>query len=500
MEGLDSLWQIFLSGRVIWALCGGAMLCILIDSIWPQKMASLVYFVGILSLVVALYLAFDQWGGAHFQVNDLFVINEENVHLIVFFFITVIAIGILTLLNALGYLRLHQNLTAEFSALVLFAIVGMIVLVISDHLILSFIGLETMSLSIYVLVGSHKKNIKSNEAAVKYYVLGSAASAILLFGIVLLYGGYETFRLSALASQNTSPDFEFIRKIALSLVLVGLFFKLAIVPFHFWAPDVYQGAPAPVTGFMATGVKVAAFAFTIRIFMAFDILDMSPVQHLLEWVVVLTFFVGNLAAIAQDDVKRMLAYSSVAHAGFLLFGVLAGFEDGHYNGANANVVFFYLFGYFFMTLGAFAFLSLLVREKEESTSFGDLAGLGHKHPILAGVFGLFMLSMLGLPGTVGFAAKYGIIALAVHNGHIVLAILAVIVSVISAFYYLRPIAVMFFLEEKEESLISSFPLPIYISLMFCLVGVLYLGLFPNQYLQITTNIVRAVAAPMVTLP
>jgi len=477
---LENLWQIFLSGKVIWSLCGGALLCILVDSLWPKRMTSLVFGVALLSLIFSLILAFDQWLHPETLGNqDLLVIDR----LTLFFLILVIVIAIFTLLNALGYLRLHENLTAEFSSLILLSVVGMVFLFASDHLILNFIGLETMSLAVYVLVGSHKKNTKSNEAAVKYYILGSVASAILLYGIALFYGAFGTLKLSQLAYVVSAPELAYLPKIALGLILTGLFFKLAIVPFHFWAPDVYQGAPAPVTGFMATGVKAAALGFGLRVFLELGTMNLPQIQVLLQWVIVATFLVGNLVAIAQDDVKRMLAYSSIAHAGFLIFGLLAGFENGVYQRENSSSVLFYLLGYSFMTLGAFAFLSLLVQEKKEATSFGDLSGLGHTHPILAAVFGLFMLSLLGLPGTVGFAVKYNVIALAVKNGHIALSIVAVLTSVISAFYYLRPISVMYFRESSSAAVIQEIPLTLYVSLTVCAFAVIYLGLQPDLYLE-----------------
>jgi NADH-quinone oxidoreductase subunit N len=242
---------------------------------------------------------------------------------------------------------------------------------------------------------------------------------------------------------------------------------------------------------MATGVKVAVFGLAIRIFMSLNALsleetfDMAGVQSFLTIAIAATFIVGNLVAIVQEDVKRMLAYSSISHAGFLLFGILAGFKDSAYDVVHADVVFFYLFGYLFMTLGAFAVLSLMLQEKNEATNFGDLRGLGYKHPLLAGVFGLFMLAMMGLPGTAGFAAKYGIVALAVQNGHIPMAVLAVTISVISAFYYLRPIAVMFFKDDAARSVIKEMPLTLCITITTCVVAVLYLGFMPDKYLKLS---------------
>lgn len=490
---IANLQNLLINGKVIWTLCGGAILCLLVDSLWPKRMSVLISCVGIASLLLALALAFQQWASADGLMSNEFLVLDR---LTLFFLILVIFIAVLTLLNSIGYLKLHQNLTAEFASLLLFAVVGMIFLFASDHLIMNFIGLEMMSLAVYVLVGSHKRNIKSNEAAVKYFVLGSVASTIFLFGIALFYGAFATFNLSELRHLVATPELAYLPKVALAFILVGVFFKLAIVPFHFWAPDVYQGAPAPVTGFMATGVKAAVFGFALRLFMELNVLNMPQIQRLLEVVVVMTFVVGNFAALAQQDIKRMLAYSSISHAGFLLFGIVAGFQDGAYQPAASDVVLFYLFGYFFMTLGAFAVLSLMVREREEATTYGDLSGLAHEHPILAATFGLFMLSLLGLPGTVGFAAKYGVVSLAVKNGHIALAIVAVLVSVVSAFYYLRPISVMFFESRPNRSIVREIPLTLYFSMTFCAIAVIYLGIHPDAYLKLSQVAIAALAQNM----
>lgn len=489
-----NLKALLINGKVIWTLCGGALLCLLVDSIWPKRMSVVVTFVGIASLVLALVLVFGQWAGPQGLMQSEFLILDR---LSLFFLVLVILISILTLLGSVGYLKLHQNLSAEFSALILFSVVGMVFLFASNHLIMNFIGIELMSLSVYVLVGSHKRNIKSNEAALKYFVLGSVASVVFLFGIALFYGAFATFKLSELRHLVVSPELTYLPKLSLALLLSGLFFKLAIAPFHFWAPDVYQGAPAPVTGFMATAVKASAFGFALRLFMELDVLEMSQIQNLLEGVVVLTLVVGNFAALAQQDVKRMLAYSSVAHAGFLLFGVVAGFNSGVYQDKSADVVLFYLMGYYFMTLGAFAVLSLTVKEREEATTLGDLSGLAHEHPVLAAVMGLFLLSLLGLPGTVGFAAKYGIVSLAIQNGHVGLAVVAVLTSVVSAFYYLRPIGVMFFDPKPNRSLIQEIPLTLYFSLTFCAIAVVYLGFRPDVYLKLTQLATSSLAVSVV---
>jgi NADH-quinone oxidoreductase subunit N len=507
---LQSLLSVVKSGLTVWILCGGAFLCLFIESLWPRRMAPLTFLVGILTLTVVFIVAYLQWdvlievkalslthqipldkaialvpAHKHWYLPDLAQGFIKIDLLTVFFLFLVTAIGILTLFNALGYLHLHQKITSDFCSLLLFCLAGMIFLFASDHLILNFIGLETMSLSLYVLVGSHKKNIKSNEAAVKYFIMGGVASAILLYGIALYYASFGTFYLSQIALRESAKNLVYLTQIALALVFVGLFFKLAIVPFHFWAPDVYEGAPAPVTGFMAAGVKVAVFGLLIRMLTGLAVLDLQSVQKLMTFLVVATLLVGNLLALVQDDMKRMLAYSSISHAGYLLLALLAGFKQGQFDASSTSPVLFYLMGYFAMTIGAFAILSLLTRQRSEATRMSDLRGLGYRHPFLALALTVFMLSMIGLPGTVGFAAKYGIVALAVENGHLGLAILAVVASVISVFYYLRPSVAMFFESEATDDVITEIPFTSGISITVCLLAVLFLGLKPDWYLPLS---------------
>jgi NADH-quinone oxidoreductase subunit N len=479
---INNLYAILHAGMPIWILVCGAALCILFDSIASKKMASVIYGIGIASLLGSLYATWQLWITPELLASqNLLVIDLTTL----FFIFLVNSIGIITLLNSVGYLKIHEGLNGEFCSLILCSIIGMIFLFASNHLFVNFIGLETMSLSIYVLVGSHKHSLKSNEAALKYFILGGVASAIMLYGIALFYGAFSTLNLSILSNLIAAQELVYLKNIALGLLLLGLFFKMAVVPFHFWAPDVYEGAPAPVTGFMATAVKTAAFGFALRIFTELDVLNMPQIPQLLTVIVIATLVVGNLLALVQNNVKRILAYSSISHAGFLLFGLLAGFENGHFNASNAHVVMFYLLAYFSMTLGAFAVLSLLTKERSEACDFSDLAGLGKKHPVLAGLFTLFMLSMVGLPGTVGFTAKFNIIYLAIQNNHIGLSIIAVITSIISVYYYLKPSVVMFFTSSEEGNYFHSIPVTVSISLTICSFLVIYLGFNPDVFLKLS---------------
>ncbi len=484
---LKSLFSVLLEGQAVWVLPASALFCLLLDAIWPKKLTVVIFLVGILSLGFALFASLGQWWGLVGQADAMPAGGLLRFDRLTLFFIPLILLtAIFTLLNALGYLGKQQKQASEFVALILFSVMGMILLTASDHLIFAFIGLETMSLSIYVLVGSQKKNIKSNEAAIKYFILGGVASAILLYGMALFYGGFATFSLSELSLKVAAPDLAYLKNLSLGLMLVGLLFKLAIVPFHFWVPDVYQGAPSPVTGFMATGVKVATFGFVLRFFKELNVFDMAQAQSLLAVFAALTLIVGNFVAILQDDLKRMLAYSSISHAGFLLMGLLAGYVDGQYVFANGAAVLYYLLGYVVTSLGAFAVLSLMVHEKRDATTLGDFVGLAKSHPVLAFVFSVFLLSLMGLPGTVGFTVKFAVIALAVQNGHLALAVLAVLVSLVSAFYYLKPLGLMYFKGEPKREILVDNPESVflYVTIVFCLVAVIVLGIKPDLYLPL----------------
>lgn len=486
---IEMLKALFHAGFPIWVVTGGALLCLCFDIISPKKGGKIIYIAGSVAILFALWSAFRQWVQGAEYAQDLL----QNDRLTQFFVVIVLFVGLLSLFNSYSYLKVfHSNnlsgkglIPGTMVSLILFSLVGMIFLFASDHLIVNFIGLETMSLAVYILVGSNLKDARSNEAAMKYYVMGSAASALLLYGVALLYGSYGTFRLSELTQVSMVPTDVFLPKIGIGVVFAGILFKLGLAPFHFWVPDVYEGAPTPVTGFMSTGVKVAAFAFFIRIITTLHSVPAGSIVVILAVCVVLTLLVGNLGAIVQDNVKRMLAYSSIAHAGYLLLGLLVGFADGGFDPQVTSAVLFYLMGYSLMTLGAFAVLSVMVEERREITQFVDLTGLGYSRPTLSAAFSLFMLSLLGLPATVGFAAKYGIFSHAVANGYISLAVFGIIMSLVSAYYYLRPLVYMYFRGPSTKNPINEVPFPLMISVVFCSVATVYLGLFPAAYIKMS---------------
>lgn len=497
-------WQnLFYGGLPIWIVFFGGLLCLFVDSLNLRKGAPVVFFLGVAVLVAALVAAARQWMSGIDRSVDLITMDPLSL----FFLMLALFVGILSLFNAYSYLKVlqadeiekphaalargpyaHQfrsvsSLPGGFVTLLLLSIVGQIFLFASDHMIVNFIGLETMSLAVYILVGSNRSDVRSSEASMKYFVMGSVASALLLYGVALLYGSFNTFHLSQIAPINALNPGVKIPFVAVALIFSGVFFKLSLVPFHFWTPDAYEGAPSPVTGFMATGVKAATFGFLIRILASLNFIPGESLHQILTILVVATLVVGNLGAIVQTNVKRMLAYSSIAHAGYMFLGLLAGLRDGHFDAQATSAVLYYLIGYSFMTLGAFAVLSVMVQDKKEVTQLTDLIGLGTKRPFLAAAFSLFMISLLGFPPTVGFTAKYGIFSYAVQQGHVALAIFGVLTSLISAYYYLWPLVMMYFKGEAQKDSIREVPFPLMFSLVFCVVSVLYLGFKPADYVR-----------------
>lgn len=480
---LSQLWN---AGLPIWIVCLGGFVCLLVDALSPKSRLP-VYATGAVVLAASVYVSFRQWFEGTNIKQDVLLLDP----LTGFFVILILFISFFSLLNLYSYLKVggaqstgvSEAMPSAMVSLVLFSAVGMIFLFASDHLLVNFIGLETMSVAIYVLVGANRRDPRGNEASMKYYVMGSVASAILLYGIALLYGSFKTFRFAELATQAAVLNQPFIPRIAVGLILSGIFFKLALAPFQFWVPDVYEGAPAPVTGFMATGVKVATFALLVRLLTALPFIPAGVMVPVLTFVIVMTLLVGNLGALMQDNIKRLLAYSSISHAGYLLLGLLAGFKDGHFDPQASGAVLFYLIGYSLMTLGAFAVLSVMVRDNREVTQFADLTGLGYSRPVLALAFSLFMISLLGIPATVGFVGKYSVFSQAIKNGYVGLSVMAIVMSVVSAAYYLKPLVYMYFRGPADRVVVTDVPLPLMFSLVFCAFSVVFIGLNPSVYIQ-----------------
>ncbi len=389
----------------------------------------------------------------------------------------------LTILISIQYVEDERIQHGEYYVLLMFATLGMMVMAGGTEMMTLFIGLELMSISLYALAGFTRTRLLSNEAAMKYFLLGSFATGFLLYGMALLYGATGTTSLQGISRFIISNHVKTpMPIIGMALLVIGFGFKIAAVPFHMWAPDVYQGAPSPVTAFMSAGPKAAAFAAFVRIFM-----DALPALHdewvTLIWVLAaLTMTVGNVIALVQDNIKRMLAYSSIAHAGYVLVAFLSAGEMG------ISSIMYYMLAYTLMNIGAFAIISVLGGTGEEKVCVSDYNGLGYTHPIAALAMSLFLFSLAGIPPTAGFMGKFYIFSAAIKQGYLGLAIIGVINSVISVYYYLR-ITVAMYMKPSEATddqpltrLIFS-PACI-LAILISAIGVLRLGVFPSDYIDI----------------
>ncbi len=397
-----------------------------------------------------------------------------------FFRVLVIGVGILSVLSAYQYLSRERANQGEYYALLLFSVVGQCVMVTASELIMLFIGLEISSIATYVLAGYLRDDKRGNEASLKYFLLGSFATAFLLYGVAWIYGITGSTNVFAIARSLRTPPFPSatLVGIAAALMFVGFAFKVSAAPFQIWAPDVYQGAPAPVTLFMSVGPKAAAFAAFVRVFTT----ALGPITSRWEplmWSSALaTMFVGNFAALMQTNVKRLLAYSSIAHAGYLMVAIAAA------NQLGVEAVMFYLAAYALMNIGAFAVVTHFARQGEKYVNVDDYAGLGWKQPVTAALFSIFLLSLIGVPLTGGFFGKFYIFKAALDANLVWLAVLGLLNSAVGAYYYLRIIVVMYF-REPGEATASLQPVSpgIRTTLWIAALGTLLLGIFPSVLLR-----------------
>ncbi len=392
-----------------------------------------------------------------------------------------IVAGALTVLTSFHYVRDLGFGRSEYYALLLFSVSGMVMMAAANNLIVVFIALELLSIPLYVLAGFARPRVESEEAAIKYFLLGAFASGFLLFGIALMYGALGTTDLTRIAQSLAQMGASPLVLIGAGLVLVGLGFKVAAVPFHMWTPDVYEGAPTPITGFMSVGAKAAGFAALLRVF----VYSLGAIQS--DWVTLVailsavTMIVGNIVAVSQTNLKRMLAYSSIAHAGYLLMGVASA------NQAGVAGALFYLVAYAFTNLGAFAVLAAMARQSGEDQTFPTYRGLYRRSPALAVMMMIFMLSLTGIPLTGGFIGKYYLFLSAIEANLIWLAVIGVLTSVVSAFFYLRVIVDMFMREAepgREVEPVSYRPLNFTVSLSAAVV--IILGVVPMAVLTMVT--------------
>ena len=459
---------------------GTACLILVLDPILAASKKDLLAWFTLAALAVCLGLTSSQLTGKQYAFSNMVVIDSYAA----FWKLLLYTVTGLTVLLSFAYLKAERLNIGEYYGFILLALAGMMVMVSGADLLTIYLGTELMSLSLYVMAGLKRTDARSLEASAKYFVLGAFSSGVLLYGISLLFGLTGSTRLpviaEAIAAQGTGSP---MLSLSLVLLAVGFGFKMAVVPFHMWTPDVYQGAPTSVTAYMAVASKTASFGAFLRVFTE-GLGGMSGDWSTLFTVICLvTLALGNLVAIVQTNIKRMLAYSSIAHAGYALIGVVvAGRPDATASSTGLPSVLLYLAIYSFMTLGAFALVGLLRKEGLESDNIEDYAGLAKREPLAAFFMLIFLVSLAGIPPTAGFIGKFYLFMAAVNGGMAWLAVVAVIFAAISAFYYLRIVMVMY-MREPEDAAASQSRLETSPALSFVLAcaiaGVVFLGLFPN---------------------
>ena len=464
-------WQLLMPELIIIL----TFILVVIFDLFDSLQKTFTAWITIVGSAIALYVSINmlQIGTEGTEFSNMIQVDKYSLFFNVIFLVSTI----LVVLISMNYLGRQDRRQGEYYLLILLATLGMMLMASGNELIVVFLGLELMSLSLYVLAGYFQRSMASSEAGMKYLLLGAFASGFFLYGIALIYGGAGTTSIPQIASALTENAKSPLLLSGMFLLVVGFGFKVALVPFHQWAPDVYEGAPTSIAAFISAGPKAAGFAAFLRIFM-------EALQNLQsEWIILITILaaltmtVGNLAAIAQRNIKRMLAYSSIAHAGYVLVGLAAANKDG-ISGAM-----FYLLIYCVMNIGAFGVVILARTEDGESLMISDYAGLGFKKPLLALFMTVMLLSLAGFPPTAGFVGKFYIFRSAVEAGQIWLVIIGAINTAISAFYYLRVVVAMYMREPEAELDFLAYPRLLIVALTLAAIGVVLIGILPSYFLS-----------------
>lgn len=459
-----------------------AMVLLLVNVFVPSQQKGYLAYLSLIGIVVTMVMTAGGWGEPIAAFNDSVVLDKFAV----FFKLVCLLAAALAILISDQYFSKEEYNHGEIYPLVLFATVGMTLMAAATDLMTVFLGIELLSISLYVLAGYMRDSIRSSEAGLKYFLLGAFSTGFLLYGMALVYGATGTTNLTKIAcfaGQNnlgmTNPMF----LVGMVLMATGFSFKIAAAPFHMWTPDVYEGAPTPMTAFMSAGPKAAGFAVFMRVLtVGFPMLhdDWAPLLWILA---VLTMTVGNITALKQDNIKRVLAYSSIAHAGYALVGFTAANEIG-YSG-----VLFYLMSYAFMNIGAFAIIVLIGKKGEPNNNVSDYAGLGFKKPLLAMCLSIFLFSLAGIPPFAGFIGKFYLFSGAVKAGYIWLAIIGVLNSAASVYYYLRIMVYMYMKKPEEEfDWFKVSPLVAF-AILVCIAGVMIPGVVPSTILDLAQQAV-----------
>ncbi|MDE0084174.1 MAG: NADH-quinone oxidoreductase subunit N [Candidatus Poribacteria bacterium] len=473
----DINWSLLMPQLVIVSTLLIVLVFDMIDSISKKTLG----WMTIVGTVIALWASINllQAGTDQTQFNDMFRIDSYSLFFNIIFLVSTILVALISI----SYLGKGDKKQGPYYLLILLATLGMMLMAAGNELIIVFLGLELMSLSLYVLAGYFRESSASSEAGMKYLLLGAFASAFFLYGIALIYGAAGTTSIPGIAEKLTTESQSPLLLAGTFLLIVGFGFKVAIVPFHQWAPDVYEGAPTTIAAFISAGPKAAGFAAFIRIFME----ALPDIQS--EWIGVivllamLTMTVGNVIAIAQTNIKRMLAYSSIAHAGYVMIGLAAANQDG------TSSAMLYLLVYCVMNIGAFGAVILAKTADGESLTISDYAGLGFRKPLLGIFMTLMLLSLAGFPPTAGFVGKFYIFKSAVGAELYLLVIVGAINTAVSAFYYLRVVVTMYMREPEEELEFNPYPSTLVIGLALAAIGVLLIGILPSLLLNPAQNAV-----------
>lgn len=460
-----------------------ALLVLLLEAFLRRENKNYLGYFSLFFIILSGVICLRFWNANYTYFQGMLLL--DNLSLFLHF---LLAIGMaLVILISLKYLSLQDANFGEYYALLLMAFSGMMIMVASTSLLVIFLGLEVLSISSYGLAGLRKKDEKSSESAIKYFLLGSFSSAFLILGFAFLFGATKSLDIARIIdSLRQNSDMSLMALIGLGLLIIGFGFKVSLVPFHMWTPDVYEGAPTPITAFFSVGPKVVGFVVLLRIFNPFwkSISQTREVFWVLWVLAVLTMIFGNLIALRQTNLKRLLAYSSIAHAGYLLIAILAN---------DSSSLVFYLTVYLFMNIGAFASLLALNRKGTEYLDLEDFAGIGYKFPWVGGIFSVFLISLAGFPPTGGFLAKFFVFVAAVRENMTSLVIIAVLASLISVFYYLRIIIYMYMREPSRTIEVELENPAVYLVLFICLYAVLQLGIFPGNILFVIRQAVSSLS-------
>lgn len=451
-------------------MAGLAMVVLMLELVFKEK--DVLALLSVLTIVIVGFVTLQGSPGIVF--NSMFIADNYSL----FFKIIFLSNALLTIFISVRYLKVEEIHFGEYYSLILFSTLGMMIMASAGDLIVLYLGLELMALSTYILAGFKRDDPRSNEAALKYFLLGAFSSAILLYGISMIYSitGTTVIRDIALQVSRVTLIHNAQLMMGLTMLIVAFGFKIAAAPFHMWAPDVYEGAPTPITAFMSVGPKAAGFAILARVFLT----GFEPVavdwQFTLSIMAVLTMAVGNILALTQTNIKRMLAYSSIAHAGYMLLGVIPGTAEA------IGAMMLYMLIYAFMNIGAFTVIILLNSKTLKGEELSDYEGLGKTHPILGALMLLFMFSLTGIPPTAGFVGKFYLFLAVINAGYAWLAIVAVIFSAISAFFYLRVIMLMYMKDPQREVHLAPSATET-VAAFFTTIMVLLIGILPSYFIQ-----------------